>query len=828
MNNHSPSLADLLNYAHFIDDGIIINKDGAFVQAFQFRGPDIHSATHAELDALANHFNRFLTFLDDGWMLHVDTIRVPCLTYPPCGAFPNSVAKLIDDERRQSYQAIGEHYENLQFLTLVWKFPLSLVHKTKHWFVQNLEDESKQPSLTALLNQFKDMVERCIGIIRNELTLSKLTSSELLSYLNTCLTGELLPISLPPDGCYLDVILGRKPLIGGYIPRIDNKYIHALTITGYLNTATTPGLIDEMSAYPLQYRWSNRFIPLGERTAEREMRRHQKNWNNKVKGFSGIIKEAISGKSSNKINIDALQMSEEITQAITINSNQSVRFGYWTSVIVMIHAELPILNQAGRALREYLEQNGFSCHLEELNGLEAWLGTIPGHGSSNSRRLFLHSLNLAHILPLHSIWAGEYFSPKTSLLPANSPPVFYAATTGKTPFRFHLDVDDIGHQIILGPTGSGKSTYLDFLIAQFLRYDAAQIFIFDKDCSHRALTLALNGHHYNLCESSPIFCPLTDLDSDSAILRAVHFIENLVLLQCGQLTPLMRNAIHNGVLILADPAHQANRNLTVLRSQIQNAEVRAALQYYTIDGPMKLLDSTEDSLQTSYLQTFEMNWLLTQKPDVYLPVLFYIFDRIDARLTTVADHSLRPTLIILEEAWLYLSQPLFANKLKDWLKTLRKKNARVIFATQSLTDLYNPSQKTLSDVSAVVLESCPTKVYLPNPHVESEIKSIYEKIGLNSRQIEIISEIAMPKHHYYVVTPNGNRLIDLGFSETRSLALAFIGLSLTKSLKLIDYKAKHGEQWVYFWLNDQGFPEWANYWREHYFIDQEALCATCK
>ena len=770
--NTELGLADLLNYAHFVEDGIIAGKDGAFLQAFQFRGPDIHSATGGELDALAQHFNRLLICLEDGWIVHVDTIRMPSVTYPSLAAFPHPIAARIDEERRQHFKAAGQHYENAQYLTFVKTLPSTA-------------------SLTASLNQFKETIDRCLGLIRNDFVLTPLNNAELLAYLNTCLTGELLPVSPPPDGGYLDMVLGRKPLIGGYIPRIDDKSIYALTITGYLNQSTIPGLLEEMCAYPLNYRWSNRFIPLSEGAAERELKRYQKNWNNKVKGLGGVIKEAMTGKSSNKTNVDAQQMSQEITQALTINSNRSVRFGYWTSVIILIHADIALLDQAKKSLREYLEQNGFSCHAEDINALDAWLGSIPGHGSCNARRLFLHSLNLAHVLPLHSLWAGR----------RENTPVFYAATTGKTPFRFHLDVNGVGHQIVLGPTGAGKSTYLDFLIMQFLRYPQAQIFIFDKDFSHRALTVALDGYHYDLgLSNAGTFCPLADLSSDSAQMRAVQFIEDLVYLQQGPLTPRMRSAIHAAVKVLADPSHRHNRNLTVLRSQVQEAAVRDALQYYTIDGPMKLLDHTQDELKTGYLQTFEMSWLLAQKPDIYLPVLFYIFDQIEARLDFSQQGS-RPTLIVLEEAWLYLSHPLFANKLKDWLKTLRKKNARVVFATQSLSDLYDPGQKTLTAVTAALLESCPTKIYLPNPQLEAEIKTLYEKIGLNERQIEIITQIAIPKHHYYVVTPEGNRLIDLGL---RSLALAFIGLSLTKSQQLIACKQAHGDDWVNQWLNSEG------------------------
>lgn len=818
----APGLSTLLNYAHFIDEGIILNKDGAFLQTVRFRGPDIQSATSAELDAFTQHFNRCLTTLDDGWMIHIDILRMPSVSYPTDSVFPHSIAALIDEERRQHYQAAGEHYENNQFLTFVWKFPSSLAKQAQFWFTETNSQHSSSTSLTTLLNQFKEVVDHCLSLISVKLTVVKLSNAELLAFLHACLTGQAMKVTPPPDDCYLDMVLGNKTLEGGSIPRIDNHHIYALSITGYIHAATMPGLLEEMSAYPLVYRWSNRFIPLGAATAERELKRYQKNWNNKVKGLSGIIKETFSGKPSNKLNGHALAMSEEITEALTSNSNHSVRFGYWTSVIILIHTEMHLLEQAKKILREYLEQNGFHCHVETLNTLDAWLGSVPGHGACNARKLLIHSLNLSHILPLQSIWSGADFNSKNSLLPAQAPPVFYAATTGNTPFRFYLDSGDVGHQIILGPTGAGKSTYLDLLIVQFFRYQGAQIFIFDKDFSHRALTVALAGQHYNLGEENNLmFCPLRNLDSDSNKMRAIHFIENLVRLQNIVLTPPMRTAIHHAICSLAEYPPTANRSLTVLTATIQDTTVREALRYYTVDGTMKLLDSSFDSLQLDYLQTFEMNWLLSQKPEIYLPILFYIFDQIEMRL-----EPNRPTLIVMEEAWLYISQPLFADKLKDWLKTLRKKNARVIFATQSLTDLYEPTHKTLTAVTAVILESCPIKVFLPNALADHEMKNLYQKIGLNDRQIEIITEIAVAKQDYYVVTPEGNRLINLGLNNPHSVALAFIGLPLAQSAKLLACREKHRNEWVYFWLIEQGLPEWADYWRAHYFMNGGNSCAA--
>jgi type IV secretion system protein VirB4 len=256
---------------------------------------------------------------------------------------------------------------------------------------------------------------------------------------------------------------------------------------------------------------------------------------------------------------------------------------------------------------------------------------------------------------------------------------------------------------------------------------------------------------------------------------------------------------------------------------VQNDEVRGALQYYTINGQMKMLDATEDSLKAGHLQTFEMGWLLAQKPDVYLPVLMYIFNEIEARLD--AARGKNPTLIILEEAWLYIGHEVFAAKIKDWLKTLRKKNARVIFATQSPSDIYDPQTKALLPVTAAILDACPTRVYLPNASLDKEGAELYKKLGLNDRQLEIIKKEAIAKRHYYVVTPEGKRLIDLGFSDVKPLALAFIGLSTDNGQLLVECKQKYGEKWVFHWLIEQGFPEWAYYWQANYADDLQKRVA---
>ncbi len=797
--NHQPGFSDLLQFAYLVEDGIVLNKDGALLTTIQFQGKDLSFGTTNELDQRTTIFNRMLNFLTDGWMLHIDNIRIPSIDYPTTAYFPCPVARLIDDERRVHYEKEGSHFENIQFLTFVWKFPLPVVRLKQQWFVSGLP-EQEEKNIKQYIEYFKTTVTRCIDLLNTHFELKQLNSVDILTFLNTCISGQLLPITLPDGDCSIDILLARHEVLGGYVPKVGLNHLYAISLLGYLYHETVPGLLDHLTTYSCPYRWSNRFIVLSEETAYREIKRYSRHWHNQVKGIKGMIKEAFLDQPSNHLNQAAALLAEQADAAGTMNASQLTRFGYWSSTIVLLDEDVSKLEESYGVFRQWIERAGFACKREDINALEAWLGSIPGHGFYNIRRQIISGLNLAHVIPLNSVWVGSPTSSNASLLPHGSPPVFYAATTGLTPFRFHLDVDDVGHQLILGPTGAGKSTWLDLLIAQFLRYQNAQIFVFDKDKSHLAFTLALGGQHYDIGNSQTLaFCPLAELDTDNKLSRAGQWIELLLELQGVVVTANNRQLIHEALQLLStsNPEH---RNLSIFTGLIQDQTIRQALRYYTQSGQNHLLDATENRLQDGYLHTFEMGEILNQKPIVYLPVLHFLFNFIENKLES--QNGSAPTLIILEEAWLYLQHDYFAQKLRDWLKTLRKKNARVIFATQSLADLYDPTTKSLTPLTATLLESCPTKNYLPNPSIDSELKILYQNLGLTERQIDLISQIAQPKRHYYVVTPQGQRLIELGLEHT-PLARTFLGLSKANSKRLQTHIENNPKDWLPLWVEEQ-------------------------
>jgi type IV secretion system protein TrbE len=175
--------------------------------------------------------------------------------------------------------------------------------------------------------------------------------------------------------------------------------------------------------------------------------------------------------------------------------------------------------------------------------------------------------------------------------------------------------------------------------------------------------------------------------------------------------------------------------------------------------------------------------------------LSYLFHRIEGELDG------RPTLILIDEGWLVLDSPMFAAQLREWLKTLRKKNASVLFATQSLADIER------SAIAPAIIESCPTRIFLPNERaIEPQIAAIYQRFGLNERQIEILAG-AVPKRDYYVQSRSGNRLIDLGLDD---VALAFTATSSRTDQDRISAVLAHSESGAFgsAWLRNRGL-DWA-------------------
>jgi type IV secretion system protein TrbE len=813
-------LADLVTWAFMVEDGIILQKDGSLLAGWRYRGPDLAAATPEELHAVSRHVNDALLPFTDTWMFHVDAIRRQAVAYAP-SRFPDPVTQLIDDERRAAYAAqASRQFETEYFLVATHRPPPDALSRAAAFFVQGARNAGVdwQRVLDAFTAQRQLLEQRLVG----RLHLERLGADRLCTHLHECLTGLTHPVRTPPQGAYLNVVLADQELVGGFEPRIGRLAIRAVAVQGYPH-ASHAGQGDFLNALPYAFRWSHRVLPLGTAEAAKQIRRHQLQWFRKRKGAAAWVQEMMGGKRDAPpraddelwLDQDARHLAQDAADAAAENAGGEVRFCYCTQVAIVMDADAARADGVAGEILKALNDAGFPARIETVNALEAYLGSLPGHGYPNLRRPLLSTRNIADLLPVTSVWPGLATNP-SPFFPPQSPPLLWAATDGSTPFRVNLHDSDVGHTLVLGKTGSGKSVLLALLAAQFRRYPGAHVFAFDVGYSLWAFAQAAGARHYDLAAGRVdilSFQPLARIDHPAERAWAADWLETVVGLQGVTVTPPLRARIDRALELVArnEPPHRTLIELTV---QLQDEILSVALRPYTVAGNYgQLLDASVDDLADGAFQVFEMKHLLALDDRIALPVLLYLFRRIEQRL----DGS--PTLLLIDEAWMALMHSLFGARVNQWLLQLRKQNAAVVLATQS------PAQLAQLAHRHTIVDSCVTKIYLPNPDATTPAQApLYRDLGLNEREIAIIAR-ATPKRHYYLKSPRGSRLFELGLGP---VALSFLaadpGASMEETRRHLEsLVVTHGRDWPAVRLEERGLGPWAERLRAHPTPQGDAL-----
>jgi type IV secretion/conjugal transfer VirB4 family ATPase len=812
-------LCDWLLWAYLVDEGVVLGKDGSLLAGWSYRGPDTSSATAEDLNALSSHVSQALLPFGNGWMVHWNAVRHAAPGYAPAGAFPDPVTALIDEERRRTYEATAAHFETDTFVTVTHLPPPDLYSRLARYFVQGEASglKSWEEVLAAFLRSAGELERRLSAVLR----LRRLGSGELLTLLHTCLTGLDHPVKAPIEGRELDSFLADQEVVGGWRPRIGTMSIRAVAIQGF-PAASYLGMLDRLNSLPFAVRLSHRVIPLDQATAARLIRRAQVQWFMKRQGAADLVRGAVGRQRQAQTaeqeadarlfqDQDASRMAADAGAAAAANASGQVRFCFYTPTVVVMQPSEGEADQAAGEVLKLLADRGFTARIEDVNALEAWLGSLPGHGFPNLRRPLLHSRNVADLVPLTSIWPGLKSNP-SAYFPEDSPPLLWAATSGATPLRVNLHASDVGHSLVAGPTGAGKSTLVNLAVAQFFRYPRAQVFVFDLGYSGYVLAQAAGASHFAIRagagEEATAFQPLAGVDDPGELAAAAEWLELLLSLQGGVVVgPAARTEIAAALRQLAGEGRE-HRTLGNFCVQLQSLELKDALAPYRRGGSLgRLLDSDRDDLddgrggrpdRRGAYQVFEMSHLWEMGTKTVAPVLRYLFHRVEGRLDG------RPTLIVIEEAWRTLLDPSFGLQLKQWLLTLRKQNAAVMVVTQTLADLHHSPYK------AAIVESCPTRILLPNAMAASAgTAELYRDLGLNEAELELLAA-GRPKREYYLKSPHGSRLFELGLGP---VALAFLaapeGMTPQETMQRVDQLRRElGPGWPAAWLEERGLAEW--------------------
>ena len=649
----SALLADFLPWAALIAPGVILNKDGSLQRTARFRGPDLDSATPAELVATSARLNSALRRLGSGWAVFIEAQRIPALDYP-ASEFPDPVSALVDAERCAQFEEAGAHFESAYFLTLVWMPPADDASRAEGWLLENAPDRSTKPQ--DLVSSFVSRAERLIDLLDWFMPeIAWLSDAETLTYLHSTVSTRRQSVRVPEVPMHLDAVLADDPLVGGLTPRLGAAHLKTLTIIG-LPSATWPGLLDELNAQGFEYRWCTRAICLDKTDAARVFTRIRRQWFAKRKSVAAILKEVMTNEASTLIDSDAANKAADADEALQELGADVAGAAYVTATITVWDEDVLAAEAKLKAAEKIVQGRDFTCIPETLNALEAWLGSLPGHLYANVRQPPISTLNLAHMIPISAVWAGPDRNDHL-----DGPPLFHAETDGTIPFRFSTHVGDVGHTLIVGPTGAGKSVLLALMALQFRRYPGAQVFAFDFGGSIRCATLAMGGDWENLgdalADEEPAvqLQPLARVDEASERTWAQDWLAGILGREGATIDPAARDHLWSALTSLSS-APREERTLTGLSVLLQSTELKRALKPFCLGGPFgRLLDAEAEDLGSAEVLAFETEGLIGSAAAP--AVLAYLFHRIEARLDG------RPTMILIDEGWLALDDANFGGQL---------------------------------------------------------------------------------------------------------------------------------------------------------------------
>ena len=749
-------------------EGLVFNKDGSLQLTFSYRPPDLESATFEELQYQTTQLNNIFRRFGTGWAVWLESQRRVSDAYTSSDYSIPIMQRFEED--RKTYFSSGVHYENYFYITVYYNSRSSevenILNRVKSFFVTNSNTNRKtaEIELNDYISFFVQHVETIYSLLRSVFPgCELLTPNETLTYLHSTVSDTYHPVKVPDPAMPLDYFLYDSDLSGQWNPRVGKKHIRIVSIHDY-SKKTDPGMFDEINSLNFEYRFVVRLQFLDKLDARKIMKNYEQKWDQKQKTFMQMAIEEITKKESPKVDQTAVENADSIADGIVYLDQDEVGFGYYTlTIVVADESEDRVITKAGE-IKSIINKREFTAAIEDINSVEAWFGSLPGMFFHNVRRAHVSTINMVHMAPNSDIWPGEKRNRHLQ-----GPPLLYCDTENSVPFRLSLHDGDVGHAMVIGPTGAGKSVLLNTLEAYFTKYDG-RLFIFDKSASSRVITAAMGGNFYNLgLETDELsFQPLARIDDENERSWAAEWINSYLKLENYPVDPASKDMVWQALCSLSElPVNQ--RTISVFSSIIQDQGIRQALVPLTREGSFgKLFDSNQDKFGEGKWQVFEMETLMNI-PSIVPPTLDYLFHRIEGQLQEKpADgKSWPPAMIVLDECWLYLKNPVFAAKIREYFKDMRKRNCGIVIATQNLSDIM-----TNQDFADTIINNCPTKIFLPNLNASNETNlHLYKLFGLNEAQIQIIKQ-ARPKHDYYFSQSGHFRKFQLALQPSELAVLA--------------------------------------------------------
>jgi type IV secretion system protein VirB4 len=790
-------MRSVLPWALPLDDhGTIFTKWGGLQRTARFRGIDDQSSSQQVQADFDSRINNVLKRVGGDCALWIDAIRrkSPPSVLAPRESFGTTASWVIEAERVDRYNnQQGGHLETECQITYARMLP-----KDRQFALQNLVIQNGPKTAIGNYREFHRQFGQEIESFANALRqcempgVELLNTDETLTYLHSCVSNHHQSVKALDWGMPVDDMLADCDLVPGIAPTLGGHHVRVVSVLAFPGH-TYPTMLAGLDALGFEYRACWRWLPFDSTETDDFLDAVADRWKRARKGLRSILWEAWTKRPAEDLDGTAVERGNEVEAVASVVRNDLVSLGHLTLTITVMDKDEVTADERAAKVLGYIQGRSMTGVIETYNTVEALIGSWPGHPFANIRRRVVTSMNLAHLVRTTAKWSG----PKRNDHLGGAP-LITCSTGERDPFRFNPWVQDVGHVNIFGPNGSGKSTLGGLWAHQFMRYEDACVRIFEQGRSARIPTLAAGGLYYTLDTESLSFQPLRYIDSLPERIWARDWLCDRVEQAGVAVDPGIRNRVWTALESLAAIKDADLRSMTgfvqLLRSEAKDDPVKAALQDFTTGAYAHWLNGKADPLALNNRWiTFEMGNLL-KAPRAAGAVLSYIFHRLESMFDG------RPTLIFLDEGWQFLLVGEFAKKIREWLKTLRKRNVSVVFASQEIADSVKSPQ------ASTLISECLTKIYLANGEARSpEIRPYYRDLGLRDDQIDRIGAM-VPKRDYFVVSRDGSRVFDLDMDGT-PVGLSICGASSDKHHKMADeVLAKYGtERFFEGWMVKNGF-----------------------
>ncbi len=423
----------------------------------------------------------------------------------------------------------------------------------------------------------------------------------------------------------------------------------------------------------------------------------------------------------------------EINDATDMTMSGHIAMGRHHLTVMCIEDNLNALEAAVSMVIAEMVNVGINPVREKLILEQCYWAQLPANSEFIGRGSRINTLNIAGFAAMHNYpvgkIAGNHWGDAVTVFD----------TTSGTPFFFNFHSRDVGHTTIIGPTGAGKTVLMNFLCAQALKFNC-RLFMFDKDRGAEIFVRALNGAYTHIDPGKKChFNPLQMDDTPENRSFIAEWLASLVAVNDEPISAEDQEVVQRAI----DGTYKLRKEDRVLRNIAPffgmegPGSIATRLKQWHSNGRFApVFDSVEDNVnfKSSNIFGFEMGDVLANKACL-VPVLLYLFQRIQMSLDGT------PTMIVLDEAWALVDNKIFAGKIKDWLKTLRKLNGMVVFATQSVEDAVN------SSISDTLIQQTATQIFLPNPKATEPYRKAFM---LSEREFNLLKNTD-PATRYFLV-----------------------------------------------------------------------------